>query len=334
MKRHKKYISKLLSGVFLVAMLLFMRNILHQKQEAKQYISEKLPLLLEEVIKKHINQKSEGVYYATQHINNPNGKIGEYEIRTARYADTVFEYRSKIVDPKTDVFRGCQTLLLDLNQLHADSIQILFDEELQANHIHLESIIGVTASTYTQLNDWSSDTTAIDINLRTSLKDQGIYEDINCYAYMHYSFATLWKLMNKTPVYILFICSLLSGLVLIWWINQSRQARKNGITLLKDGNYRIKDILFDVKEQKLIANEKEQKLTPQLNELILLFLSVEDHRVNKMEIKQKLWPKMTSATNNMTSTINRLNTELKKINCTYLINTDPKNEAYYIFSQS
>jgi hypothetical protein len=289
---------------------------------------------LERAVRENIERKSKSIYHSYHHEHNPERKTGEYETRTVISKDTTYTFQRKVYEPEESVFQLYQTILLETGQLHADSLQLIFDSLLVDRNIHAESIIGITASFRSQLNDWSADTMAININCRAGFLHQGDSEGINYYAYMHYSFATLWKLMNKTPVYILFICSLLSGLVLIWWINQCRQARKNGITLLKDGNYRIKDILFDVKEQRFIADEKEQKLTSQLNKLILLFLSVEDHRVNKMEIKQKLWPKMTNATNNMTSAVNRLNTELKKINCAYLINTDPKNEAYYIFSRS
>jgi hypothetical protein len=334
MKKSIKHISKLLLGAFLVVILLFIGYILHQGREAKQNISEKFPLLLEEVVKKHINQKSESIYYAIQQIHDPNKKIGEYETRTARYTDTTFIYKSRIVDIETFKFNSIQTLYLKTGQLHADSIQKLFDEELQANNIHVESIIGITASFYTQLNNWSSDTTAIDINLRTSYTNQGLYEDINYYAYTHYSFYTLWELMPKTTIYILFICCLLSGFLLFWWIIQRKKERKNGITLLKNGDYRIKDILFDVKEKKLITDEKDLKLAVQPYELILLFILAANHRVSKSEIKQKFWPKTIDATSNMTSGVNRLNKRLKDINCAYTINTDPKNEKYYIFSHS
>jgi hypothetical protein len=334
MKNYKKHVSKLLSGVFSVAILLLMGTFWYQKQVAEQALSEKLPLLLEETIKKYIEQKSEEVHYLALFKHDPNEerKIGEYETRKAQYPDTAFTYRSRIVDPETERFRDIQTLFLEIGQLHADSIQMLFDDVLQANNIHAQSIIGITASFHKKLNVWSRDTTAMDINLRTALTNQGLYEDINYYAYLHYSFFTLWGLMPKIAIGLFFLCSLLSGLLLRWWMARRRKERRNGIELLKDGNYRIKDIRLDVEGKKLVSDEKELKLTNQFHELILLFLSAADHKVSKIEIKQTFWPKTVNPTSNMTSAVNRLNKRLKEINCAYLISTDPEDERYYMFS--
>jgi hypothetical protein len=337
MKKYKKYVSKLLSGVFSVAILLLMGTFCYQKQVAEQALSEKLPLLLEETIKKHMKQKSEEVHYSAlfEHDPNKEKKIGEYETRKAQYPDTAFTYQHRIVDPETAIFRNVQTVFLEIGRLHADSIQMLFDEVLQANNIHAQSIIGITADSYrATLNTWSRDTTAMDINLRTALTNQGLYEDINYYAYLHYSFFTLWGLMPKTAIGLFFLCSLLSGLLLRWWMARRRKERRNGIERLKDGNYRIKDIRLDVEGKKLVSDEKELKLTNQLHELILLFLSAADHKVSKIELKQTFWPNTVDPTSNMTSVVNRMNRELKSINCAYLISTDPMDEGYYIFSIS
>jgi uncharacterized protein YneF (UPF0154 family) len=334
MKRHKKYVSKLLSGVFSVAILLLVGTFWYQKQVAEQALSENFPRLLEETVQKYIEQKSKVSDYSALIKHNPDRekRIGEYETRTVQYSDTTFTYQSRIVEPETKLLKGFQTFFLEVGRLHADSIQMLFDEVLQANNIHAQSIIGITADSHKKLNVWSRDTTAMDIHLRAALTNQGLHEDINYYAYLHYSFFTLWGLMPKTAIGLFFLCSLLSGLLLRWWIARRRKERRNGIELLKDGNYRIKDILLDVEKRKLVSDEKGLELTAQPFKLLLLFLSAADHKVRKTALKQTLWPDTMNPSSNMTSAVNRLNKELKEINCAYMIKEDLADEEYYIFS--
>lgn len=333
--KFKKHISNILVGALLATILFFFGNILYQIQESKHYIFEKSPFLLEKAVRTSIEKQSAKIYYASTYKYNPEEKkIGEYETRTATYADTTFVFQKKITDPATETFNAFQTLLLDIGQLHADSIQFIFDDLLKEENIYAESVIGITASFYTKLNDWSSDTTAINTNYRTVFANQGNYEDINYHAYIHYSFSTLWKLIPKTLISILLICTIIIGIVLLWWLRKRKKEERNGIALLKDGNYRIKDIKFNVKEKTLTSEgAKEEIILPrQLKDLLLLFLEANHHKVSKEDIKQKFWSKNISAITNMTSAVNRLNKSLKEVNCPYTVITDPKEEKYYILS--
>jgi len=332
----RKNISKALFSLFILFLLIFIVSLIYQVQETRIAFFAEIPLCLQTSIRQTIEHKAKDAYYfAPAYEYNPNkNRIGEYEIRTARYADTTFTYRSKIVDPGTDAFRGYQTGFLETGQLHADSIHILFDSLLQEKNIYVESILGITASFHTKKNEWSGDTTAIDINYRTVFANQGDYEDINYYAYIHYSPYTLWTLMHKVAIGILFICTIFMAIVLLWWLHKRKKEKKNEIVLLKNGNYRIRDIKFNVAEKTLIIEEaqKEIILSQNLNDLLLMFLETKHYRVSKEDIKQKFWPKSITALTNMTSTVNRLNKVLKDIQCPYTIATDLKNDEYYIFS--
>jgi len=332
----RKNISKALFSLFILFLLIFIVTLVHQVQETKVAFFAEIPLCLQTSIRQTIEHKAKDAYYfAPAYEYDPNKKkIGEYEVRTAIYADTMFEYRSKIVDPGTDAFRGYQTGFLDTDQLHADSIHILFDSLLQEKNIFVESIIGITASFYTKKNEWSGDTTAIDINYRTVFANQGDYEDINYYAYIHYSPYTLWTLMHKVAIGTLFICTIIIAIVLSWWLHKRKKEKRNEIVLLKNGNYRIASIKFNVTEKILTREdpEKEAVLSQKLNDLLLLFLEAKHNRVSKEDIKQRFWPKSTTALTNMTSTVNRLNKILKEIQCPYTIVKDPKKEEFYVFS--
>lgn len=333
MKWNRKNTSKVLFSLFSLIILFFIGVLIYQIQKAKDYITTETSLCLQASIKNFIEHKSKGIYYAAQYEYDPSKKkLGEYEIRTVKYADTVLDYRSKVVDPGEDAFRRLQTLFVDINQLHADSIQFLFDSLLQEKDIHAKSIVGITASFYTKKNEWSGDTTAIHTNYRTAITNQGRYEDINYYAYLRYSPYTLWTLMPKKAISILFICSIMMGVILLWWHRKRKEEEKNEIALLKNGNYRIREFIFNVSERTLVSKEskKETPLPRQLNDLLLLFLRARHHRVNKEDIKQKFWPKSTTAITNMTSAVTRLNKILKDADCPYSIITDSKNEERYL----
>lgn len=333
MWKYKKNIFKTLLCFLCFTILLLVGITLYQKNNVKRQIANKIPICLEASVRKYIESKMGDAYYSAVYEYDPNKKkIGEYEIRTAKYADTTFTYRSKIVSPAESAFRGFQTVFLEIGQLYPDSIQIIFDELLEEEDVYVQSIIGITSSFYVKKNEWSGDTAALDINYRTSLINQGDFEDINYYAYVHYSSYTLWTLMYKMPIYILSILSLIIGVILLWWVRKRKREIANGIELREDGNYRIKDLLYYTNEKRLVSEDKEMKLSPQLHELLLMFLNADEYRVNKTEIKQKFWPKYIDATSNMTSTVNRLNGTLKDIGCTYIVIADPKNDDSYIFS--
>ena len=344
MKKPKKNISILLVSIFWTLILLLGGDICYQILDAKRTIATQLPILLEEAIRKNIQQKSEEVYYSGTYKYDPKeGKVGEYEMRTAIYADTTFTYRRKIHEPGESKFQGLQTLLVDIKQLHADSIQLIFDSLLVDRNIIVNSIIGIEASYYTQLDEWSNDTTAIAINYRTSFLKQGNYEDINYYAYMHYSPYTFWRLMSKTPIFILFVAAIFIGLIWRWWtckykkdiaLFQERMALlQKRRALLQEGKYHIENSVYNKNDMKLTTGEKEVKLTRQLHEMLLLFLETANRKVKKKDIQERFWPDNSNPMGNMTSCINRLNKTLKDNDCDYTIITDSENEDHYLLSR-
>jgi hypothetical protein len=334
MIKYRKYISKLLFLVFSGIILLLGGYTLYQLSNVKQYIFEQSSFLLESAVRKNIEQKSKGTYFFNVYEYNPERRkrIGEYETRIATYADTTFTFQRKIYEPEEDIFQARQTILVDIGQLHADSIQLIFDSLLVDRDIHAESIIGITASFLTRLNDWSNDTTAININCRAGFLNQGDYEDINYYAYIHYSPYTLWKLMPKTFISILFACSIIMGIVLLWWLRKREKEKREGISLLKDGKYRMLNIIYSIQDKMLISEKEETKLSQQLHELFLLFLKAEGHKIRKNELRKRLWSDNIDSISNMTSTVNRVNKVLKKADCLYTIISDPKDKEFYVLT--
>lgn len=332
--KERKDVSKALYSILVITVLLFVWSLSHQFSEAKSSILAEVYPCLQKSIETYVKHKTKDAYYDIQYRYDPKkGKTGEYETRTAKLTDTTFTYRSKIVDPATHAVRSLQTAFLETNQLYADSIQIILDSLLQEKNIYVQSIIGVTSSFRTNKNEWSKDTTAININYRTSLTNQGSFEHINYYAYIHYSPYTIWRLMDKAPISILLIFNIIIIFTLIWWRHKRKRGIVNDMDIpLKDENYGIKDIQFNTNGKMLILGNKEIKLPTQLYELSIMFLEAEEHRVEKKKIKLQFWPKNLDSTSNMTSAISRLNKTLKNSNFDCVISTDPKDEEYYILT--
>lgn len=334
MKKLSLYILRVLLGVFFVILLSIVIISAYKTKEIEQSLFEELAFIFRNSIQKNVEQKTETVFLMSWHKPLPEENIKRYETRTAIYSDTTFTYQARITDRNTTRFNLFQTHLLDEKKLKADDIQVLFDSLLIDKNIHTKSIVGVTASYYTKLNDWSNDTTAINIKQRISFLEQGIYEDINYHAYIDYPFSTLWRLIPKRNIYILLFCNIAIGTFLFFGLYQLKIEKQDNIIHLKNNNYLIKDLLFDVEEKSLISEKKKKtvKLSNQLYELLLLFLKAHHNRVNKKSIKKHFWPNTLNPSTNMTSAVNRLNKELKEVNCFYTIVTDPKNEDYYILS--
>lgn len=332
MGKYSKFVLRSATYAFCAIAILLIGVSLFHYQKAKRTLINKVPILLEETVRINVAQKTQDLFYCVNYVHAPAELIiGEYEEKTATYADTTFTYQQRITDHATHLFNMLQTGMVDLHTLKADDLHHLFDSLLCTHNIHAQSVIGVTASFYTKMNEWSNDTTSLNINYRTVYANQGLYEDINYYACLGYSPLTLWKLMAKKLIYMLLVLLAFIALFFLRHIYIKRKRMRNGITALPNGNYQIQRILFDTKEKMLITKAHEGKLTAQLQELLLMFMQADECRVSKADIKERFWPKNCDPTNNMTSAINRIKTVLKEVDCAYTIISEPENEDFYIF---
>lgn len=76
----QKHISKLLSSLSFILIILFSGNMFYQIQEAKRHIIEQFPILLEKAVRRNIKQKSADIYNLSIFEYSPNErKIGEQE---------------------------------------------------------------------------------------------------------------------------------------------------------------------------------------------------------------------------------------------------------------
>ena len=330
--KYKKHITKALAGLFLSITIAELIIFWVHYEEAKYYIHHEIRPLLEEAMRKDINEKMKKEYfYYPKYENDPKKKnLGKYEKKTYRSQDTTFTYQSKVVDWETDLFRGSQCYLQVTNKLHPQEVKTIFDSlATRKKIIATKSAIGIISTFYKEQNEWAGDTTSMSIDYRTSIDKLGGFENISYLVYLDYSFGTIWKLMPKIALYILLLLQVLCGITLIGWLIKRAKERRKEIVKLKNGNYKIDSIIFNPNTMKLTNEEKELVLPAQQNQLLLLFLQSEDHKVSKDTIMDTFWAKNYSdSRTKMTTAIDRLRTSLKGIESERIIYTQ-KGSDYY-----
>ena len=330
--KYKRHITKtligLLTSITIAELIIFIINY----RDAKLYIHHEIRPLLEEAMRKDISRKLEKEYiYFSEYENDPRKKnIGKYEKRTYKSQDTTFTYQSKIVDWETDLFRGNQCYLQVTNKLHPQEVKVIFDSlAIRKKIIATKSAIGIISTFYKEQNEWAGDTTNMSIDYRTSIDKLGDFENISYLVYLDYSFGTIWKLMPKIALFLLLLLQVLCGITLIGWSIKRAKERRKEIVKLKNGNYKIDSIIFNPNTMKLTNEEKELVLPAQQNQLLLLFLQSEDHKVSKDTIMDTFWAKNYSdSRTKMTTAIDRLRTSLKGIGSERIIHTQKGSDHY------
>lgn len=291
-------IKRTLMGLIPLLVISFVISFFYMYKEENIKARSKSEDALSQAIKIHVNNANIPVtgYY------DSNKVIGSEEVRFYQSEDTSFTYRRKVKDFATELFNDLQDYLLETGNLHAQDIQLLYDSLLHEEAIYASTVIGIQSSFLIKTNDWSQDTTQIKTNFKTSLTEQGTFEDINYYAYANLSLSTIWKLMPHTLLYILLSSAIVCCILLFITIKRIEQNRNSFIGI---------------------------KLTPQLTTILNMFLNG-GHRVSKEKLKYKIWGDKTEANTSMTSAIHRLNEALKENRCEWSIIVDPSDDTYYI----
>lgn len=329
--RYKKHITKALIGLFASITIAELIIFVIHYGDVKSYIHHEIRPLLEEAMRKDISRKlGKEYFHFPEHENDPRKKsIGKYEKKTYRSQDTTFTYQSKIVDWETDLLRSSHCYLQVTNKLHPQEVKAIFDSLTTGkNIIATKSAIGIISTFYKEQNEWAGDTTSMSVDYRTSIDKLGGFENISYRIYFDYSFNTIWKLMPKMALYILLLLQVLCGITLIGWLIKRVKEQRKEIIKLKNGNYKIDSIILNPNTMKLKNEEKELLLPAQQNQLLLLFLQSEDHKVSKKIIMDTFWAKYSNPRNNMTTAIDRLRTILTDIGSQRTIYSEKNSDHY------
>ncbi len=326
----KKHVSKILLGVFISITTVELVVLQTYYKETKWQICNEIPSMLEIAMKTNISKKIKREFtYTPEHKNDPHKKdLGTYKEEIFRSQDTTFTYRSKIVTWEEKIDRGKQTYLQITNKLHPQDIKAIFDSLAIQKNIITKSAIGIISTFYKEQNEWAGDTTQMSVDYRTSINKLGVLENISYHAYVEESFSTVWRLMPKLALCILLSLQVLTGIILITWLQKRKKEKQKEIIQKKDGNYKMDNIIINPSTMKMNREDVEISLTQQQNQLLLMFLQSENHQVSKEDILNKFWPNSYQSKSSMTTAIGRLKKNLADIGSERTIHTE-KNLDYY-----
>lgn len=321
-KREKRIVHMTLIGLFIMVASMLVATTAYDCQVARKQIRDIIPSALAEAVHANAHKKTVGIPFVG--YTKQAEEMGTYEKRVFQSADTTFTYPCKIVDADTHRQRSKQNFLLVQEMLHSSDVQSIFDSLLHKRNIYATTAIGITASYYKKLNEWSKDTTKMKIRLRASHLEQGLFEDINYYAYTDYSCATLWRLMPHRGIVSLAIILLLIGILFATYQIIERRKHyeeiKNRPSLM---NAQVCE-----KTKIILFNGKEIKFTRQMIKLLTIFIEGEG-KVKKTELQETLWPDAADPRSCMTSAISQLKQKLAEENFTDTIRSDPEDHEFY-----
>ncbi len=300
-------------------------TVVYYYQHTSRHIYLELKNSFHEAIAINAQNKTNQTTWAGSYEYDPN-LIGSYEEKTIRLPDTTFVFKRKVVDPETDMFRGRQLELLMTDNLKSEDIRLVYDSLLHKRNIYVPHVIGVTASFYKKVNDWTRDTTSIAVNYKVSLTQQGPFEDINYYAHIEVSFLCICQQMPKQFILFLLISTFISGL--FWLYVSQRSSPLDYYESITIKYFPGKDMVLD--GQLLSIGNDSVKLSLQNTKLMRMFFHTKRFRLHKEMIKNEFWPHNPKPTTNMTSAIDRLKQQLCDLDKGLTVITDPNSDEFYI----
>lgn len=312
------------AGLLFIALCSLM---ITEYRQSEVKVREIIPLLLEEAISEGIKLKMENVYVSSHMVFNSTEKKSSFRNQTIITEDTAITKEAEVNgDMERELLKGFQSYLLHINQLQPDTLQQLFDKKMDQNDINARSFILVHHEHDTEM---SGDTTGYRINYRTPVIKGGIFEEIAYQGLLNYSPFTVLRLVPKKTIVALLIWEVLIIGILCYLYLQKRKI-KPGKIVKKGGYYYIGETILDTRKMELIAGKKNIKVPKQQFAILLMFLDSDDHILLKENLKNHFWSdKHYTANQILMSTINKLRTCLKEIDCTFNVCTK-KGDDYYI----
>jgi DNA-binding winged helix-turn-helix (wHTH) protein len=298
----------------------------YRKSETK--MKGDILLLLEQAISEEVRLKMEDIYVSVHMESNPSVLKEKVKKQTIITNDTTFAKEAEVSENMDmELLKGFQSYLLHVNRLQPDTLQRLFNVKLDENGIKACSYILVH---HEYDSEMSGDTTGYPINYRIPVIKGGVFGEIAYEGLLHYSPFTVFRLMSKSMLIVLFTLEVLMLGVIIYLFVEKRKIKPDKI--MKRGRYYyIGETIFDTRKNELIGQRREViPVTRKPAEMLLMFLKSDDHVVEKSVLKETLWPDKPYTTNHsLMSTINLVRNYLKDVGCAFSIITK-KGDDYYI----
>ena len=296
-------------------------------RQSEDKLRQEISFMFIQSINEEIKLKMEGEFLFIHRKSDLT--VGKRIIKkqTIITADTTITKESGVSgDMDVELLKTSQTYLLDQNRLQPDILQQIFDSKLKENGLKVSSVILVR---YDDNTHTSGDTTQLRVSYRIPVLKGGVFGELAYEGLFHYSPFTVFRLMSKSMLIVLFILEVLMFGMIIYLFIDKRKIKSDKI--VKRGKYYyIGKTIFDTHKCELIGQKREFVTLPKKpTEMLLMFLCSEEFKVEKNMLKNTLWvDNQYTANQNLMSTINKLRNYLKEADCTFNIVTK-KGDEYY-----
>ena len=291
--------------------------------QIKVKMENNIVYILDNSIEEELNAKMSKEYSAYQ-IENIPIENGDFSERTIISGDTIIK---KVISQKSEKNEMADSFLTHLrlnNQLHTDTISLIFQNNLNNNGILAISFVLLG---YDEKIEVSGDTINYPISYRTPVLIRGFMDDVTFQGLIHYTPLSIIQLIPQYFFYIFISVVCLISLSLFYLSKKSNAIQSNKIMKLKNGDFYIGQIYYNRTKKILRSETKKINLSTQPAEILEFFLDSVDFTANKEELQNKFW-QTTSSYKSMTSGINKLRTHLIDVDATFVITTTKGSEFY------
>jgi len=219
------------------------------------------------------------------------------------------------------------TTLINIRPLKADSILLLFNENLLRQGQKLESALNVSIN---RLKDTVSTCTGdsslfVVKNRKSPVVFAGLSNEIVVKPYIRYS---CFSIIRNASIDAVVIIYLLFAFVFLLLLILANRFKIKGKEILSSDicEYKLhRRVVFYPELHRLMVNGEEHILMSQQSALLSLFLESEDHKLSNEQISHALWPDGSATTDRIQKVISRLRIELQDDVLSKIV----QNSGYY-----
>jgi len=314
----------ILAAAFVFLLLAILGMVEYRESERK--LQQELSSLFQRSIQEQVKLNMEGEFVA-MHVGNKQSS-GKRTIRprTVITKDTTITKEAEVSgDTGLELFKNSQTYLLLCKRLQPRELQQILDSVLQEKGLKTASVVLIRHGDNIQT---SGDTTRLDAYRIPPVKG-GAYQEIDYEGFVHYAPSVVFQWMPKKTILVLLLLELILLGAIAYVVIEKRKIKPDKI-VKKGRYYYLGKTIFDTRKRELIGAKHEVvDITKKPAEMLLMFLQNDEHIVEKNMLKAVMWPdNRYTADQNLMSTMNKLRSYLKEVNCVFSVVTKKGDDHY------
>jgi len=315
----------ILAAAFVFLLLAILGMVEYRESERK--LQQELSSLFQRSIQEQVKLNMEGEFVSMQVSENLSSKKRAIRPVTVITEDTTITKEAEVSGDKSlELFKASQTYLLLSKRLQPRELQQILDSVLQENGLKTTSVVLIRHGDNVQT---SGDTTRLDAYYRVPPVKGGGYQEIDYEGFVHYAPSVVFQWMPKKTILVLLLLELILLGAIAYVVIEKRKIKPDKI-VKKGRYYYLGKTIFDTRKRELIGAKHEVvDITKKPAEMLLMFLQNDEHIVEKNMLKAVMWPdNRYTADQNLMSTMNKLRSYLKEVNCAFSVVTKKGDNHY------